>query len=153
MKLYLNLPNEDELWPNAIVDARVSTISMDVLKLPMQCVGDQDSMLERLIFVANKNGEAALPDCDATIRSSKNSSVLGDVLCRLVEGEDWAREICYILYSTRIDTAKFFWIERGKIGKKFRTRSFELIIFKMPKVKTLWQLLERYRKVKKICRK
>ena len=145
------------LWPDGTVDTRVARISLEAFSLPIGEIRESDYVICRQIFVTDAQGDQVFADgdSDGEIYGTEVSGIIGDALLRnflLPAGRDWAQEVCYIVYTVNVERAKW----RRKKGEKkshqeWKTQRFESVIFKMPKRKTLWQLLQIYLREKRAC--
>jgi len=153
--LWQAFPSEDLLSPDATINVRVSRLSLDAFELPMEEVRESDYAISRSLYVVDAKGLYVLAgeyENGEISGTGKISETIGDVLLHNFssDGEEWARNVSYLIYVIEGDTAQW----RRHKGKKkshreWNTTHFEAVIFKMPKTKTLWQLIQRYRKNKR----
>lgn len=135
------------LWQDAVVQARVSRLSLDALGLTMENIPPRENFsLRRYLSIFDSHGR----DVFHRENERDNFPTLGDALLYVFPSHDreWTEEVHYILYVTDRDTAR---IRHGhgfrkKAHRVYKTERRDMILFKMPKKITLWELLQRYRR-------
>lgn len=134
-------------WQNAIVQAMVSRLSLEALELTMEKIPPRENFsVDRQLEILDEKGNAVFH----REFGQMDFTTIGDALLYIFPNHDkeWTEEVHYVLYITDYETAKI----RHGLGKKahrvYKTERREMILFKMPKGTTLWQLLQRYRQQK-----
>jgi len=147
-----------QLSLDATIDVRVSRLSLDTFELPMEEVREPDYVIERTLYAVDERGRCVCADgcLSGKIYSTGNTAeTIGDVVLRyfsISDGEEWARNVSYLIYVVEVESSKWRRIKGAKKShREWDTKRFEAVIFKMPKSKTLWQLVQRYRKNKRVA--
>ena len=118
----------------------------------MEDVSELELKVERQLFVVNGEGNdvfAASVGSGRVVGNGKFFETVGGVILHHFwnpEGEELSRHVSYVIYT--VDTFVSQWRTRkgGKHYRDWRSTHYEGVIFKMPKTKTLWQLIQRYRR-------
>jgi hypothetical protein len=138
-----------EFWPGATVEVKVSRLSFEALFLPVGEIQEKDLRVSRELYAVDAKGDPVIPDGkkDGEVHGPRNRETIGTVLLKNFwssGGQEYAEETCYVLYTS--DTMLPRWRTRkgGKHFKDWRSSSYEGVIFKMPKSKTLWELIRQF---------
>lgn len=132
---------DPSLWEDAIVEGRVSKLSLEALQLTLEDIPFEKSFagLFHQVEIFDQAGEVI---CGF---SYSGFSTLGDALWKTFRKErEWSEEVSYVTYIVDHDVKKW----RKPFGKKSKplsnTERREIVLFKMPKTISLWHLLQRY---------
>lgn len=134
-------------WEDATLTMRVSRIHLDALTLPMADERNNNWTIERQLFFFDADGRDIFADADRLV--AMGEELVGDVMLRafLAEhGKEHADEVFYIVFTADLSTGRWRRQKGGEPYRAWHSQHFELVLYKMPKNKTLWQLLQRYRK-------
>ena len=134
----------------AEVNVRVSRLSLEALRLPMRGLQESDVFVFIQSVALGEKG-TKIEICGHETYRSEFKGTLGDALLRdfWPDQEELSSEVRYVIYT--VDTATSIWRRRQGAKKSYKTwvtKRFESVIFKMPKNKTFWQLLKRYKNAK-----
>lgn len=146
---YENLPS------GATIDIRVSRLSLDAFELSIEETCEPDYLICRELYIVDAKGSNILPGEfeSGRVFSGGTMKTIGDVLLHhfpVSDGEEWARNVSYLVYLVNGSSLQWCRFKGSKKSHRdFRTRHYEAVIFKMPKIRTLWQLIQRYRRNKR----
>lgn len=147
---FLRSYTKEDLWEGAIVEGRVSRLSLEALQLTLEDIPFEKSFssLFHEVEIFNKTGEA-IPEFPSFGFSICGFFTLGDALWKMFQNEkEWAAEVNYVVYIIDHDVKKWRrYLGKNKLYSKTYRR--EIVLFKMPKTKSLWQLLQKYYKSKR----
>jgi hypothetical protein len=145
----------EDLPSDATIDIRVSRLSLDAFELPMEETREPDYLIFRELCIVDAKGLGVFPEEGNGQISTDISTMktIGDVLLHyfpIFNGEEWAENTSYLIYRVFGHSLRWYRIKGSKKPHgELQTRYYEAIVFKMPKTKTLWQLIQRYRKNKR----
>jgi len=117
----------------------------------MKAVNEAESRVEIELSFFDEKGEFVRAGEQVNeIHSYEGFNTIGEAATnefRNLDDKEFAEEVCYMLYIT--ESLILAWRRRkgtNRSNKVWVTTQCEAVLFKMPKTKTLWQLLQRWRR-------
>lgn len=132
------------------IHARVSRLSLEALDLSMENIVEERTQLDRNIELFDEHSRSVFHrEVPGMEQDTRNPPTIGDELLLIFppREKEVTEEVKYLLYTNDKVTAQFR-VRKGSAGLEWKIKNREAILFKMPKNITLWELLQRYRRVK-----